>query len=733
MAERGTPDPAELLPIVAREARVLHAAGGTDVDCAAVSVDGLWPLRAPAAWRLCRSRSFERGRGSYWELDHEGGIVHLDVVDDPEGRGPYGFPTKSALQGDGPDTPAGVVAAYLAAKRLRKGDSSGEAWERIRALAAVDLTAFEDGLARMLGAKAAATLASEALAGTPSPATRAAARRAQRQRRRTVDSLSEALEHGADRIRGVLRPPGLRVLIVGPDGTGKSTLAAKLPGATGALFRDAARFHWRPGLLPSLGPSLGQSAVDPATPFGRRPHSRPVSLGLLVYYWVDFTLGSLARQRPRLARTGLIVVERGWPDLEIDLPRYRLAVPRSLVRLLGRFVPAADLVLVLETQPDVAAARKPELPPDEHARQSAAWRSAAARGNHAVIDTTDLPADDVAAAARDAIVGALEHRAVSRLGHGWAVAPGSGSRKVWVPRGPRAAAAAGALVYMPATRRARLGWRAFEAAARLGLLRLAPRAAPPREFRELVAEHVPRGATYAVASSPWANRYVALLLDAGGTPLSLVKLGLDEAASIALAREADSIRSATSVLAGSVRAPHILDEGEGALVLEAVRWRPPRDSAALPPEVATALGRLYRDAGGLVHGDVAPWNLLATDEGWVLVDWEDSTAQGRPYEDVFHFHVQAHVFLGRPTLSEIVAVRGIGPVASSLALYAEAAELPAATTDDLVRYLERTGRHIERFLATAGATAAAPGARREAEARRALVAAVQASVAADRA
>ena len=63
------------------------------------------------------------------------------------------------------------------------------------------------------------------------------------------------------------------------------------------------------------------------------------------------------------------------------------------------------------------------------------------------------------------------------------------------------------------------------------------------------------------------------------------------------------------------------------LLLEAVEWSPRLRPWVLPSEVAFALGRAFAasaDGGdrGMAHGDFAPWNLLRTSDGWVLVDWE---------------------------------------------------------------------------------------------------------------
>jgi aminoglycoside phosphotransferase (APT) family kinase protein len=81
-------------------------------------------------------------------------------------------------------------------------------------------------------------------------------------------------------------------------------------------------------------------------------------------------------------------------------------------------------------------------------------------------------------------------------------------------------------------------------------------------------------------------------------------------------------------------------------------------------------------AFGPSHGDCAPWNLLRTSDGWTLVDWEDALAEAPPFFDPFHYLVQSHVLLGRPSLRAIRnSVRGRGKGGAVVRAYAEAAGL----------------------------------------------------------
>jgi hypothetical protein len=164
------------------------------------------------------------------------------------------------------------------------------------------------------------------------------------------------------------------MLIVGPDGSGKSTLAFALIDATRPLFTETIHMHWRPGLLPRPGAIVGVEPGDPTDPHARPPHGLVVSLGLLLYHWADFFLGSWLRIVPARACGALIVMERGWMDIGVDPRRYHLRIPQRLVELLGHLLPAPDLVVLLRADATVLADRKAELPVGELERQLGRWR-----------------------------------------------------------------------------------------------------------------------------------------------------------------------------------------------------------------------------------------------------------------------------------------------------------------------------------------------------------------------
>ncbi len=83
---------------------------------------------------------------------------------------------------------------------------------------------------------------------------------------------------------------------------------------------------------------------------------------------------------------------------------------------------------------------------------------------------------------------------------------------------------------------------------------------------------------------------------------------------------------------------------------------------------------------------------MRTRSGWVLLDWEEATSESPPYDDVFHYVVQAHALLGRPRVDEVLGgLEGRGWVGAALEAYASGACLSGVDRRQaFVDYLQRS-------------------------------------------
>jgi DNA polymerase III delta prime subunit len=462
------------------------------------------------------------------------------------------------------------------------------------------------------------------------------------------------------------------VLVVGPDGVGKTTVLDALERQLG---HPVARAHSRPGVIAGREGD-GAPVTDPHAQAPRGPAG---SLAKLAIVLLDTVVGTLARWRP-LARRRLLVVERGWYDLAVDPHRYRL--PRAfapLVAALGVLVPKADVTVLLSGDAAAIHARKPEIGVAEVRRQLVAWERYARRAGARVvrIDTVGQAADRAAA------------QLLRELGTDvrWHRVPVAPPRLDLRATGPGPALA----LYRPHRRAARLG---TELNGPLLRARLARPVEPPPigDLDALVgsAAGAPRQLVAFRSSAP--DRWILGVADDDRLH-TVVKAGPE---GDGLDREVEALRRLRS--GDLITLPTLLTEQRsGGWHAVAMRALPGSRQPTLA-QVASVTTALVRGDLGVpvVHGDLAPWN-LAVEDGRVLVwDWEESELDvARPLHDLTHYVIRAGTLLGRfdaTTAARLLtAPSGIG------ARHLTELGLSVEHAADLVgRYLERTSPSTSR-------------------------------------
>jgi thymidylate kinase len=176
------------------------------------------------------------------------------------------------------------------------------------------------------------------------------------------------------RIQDWIRPTGLFIVLLGPDGVGKSTVIKHLVEATRPAFRGHQLFHWRPFSLwhrKHIG-----SVTDPHK---QVPHSAWWSVVRVLSHIFDYWFGYLTKIRPELARSNLVVFDRYFYDFMVDPRRYRYGGPQWLISGFTPLVPKPDLILVLDASEETVLSRKQELDLQEVQRQRNCYRQLAGR------------------------------------------------------------------------------------------------------------------------------------------------------------------------------------------------------------------------------------------------------------------------------------------------------------------------------------------------------------------
>ncbi len=495
-------------------------------------------------------------------------------------------------------------------------------------------------------------------------------------------------------------------MISGPDGTGKSTLAGGLTES--ALYgHPVRRVHHRFRVLPSRASSF----VPTTQPHAQPPYARWISRLKILYLFGDYLLGWYLQVRPFVRKGGWVIVERGWCDLFVDPTRYRIPSDVGLARRLAGYLPPVDRLFVLDAPPDVILRRSSELDAGELERQTALWRSVASREPTAVILDSTRPPEEVlhravmelpAIESADPDFAAGSTKPAPAASRWVALPPGRPTR--WtVPSAPPRIALAGLRVHQPITLHAIVAWQLARPIAALGLLRLFPRTDEP-DLQRALAEFIPPGGCVAVAHLRRPGRAVALIIDSDGHAQGLAKVADDARGREKLAREADALTRLGSLVEPPLSAPRLIAEGDGVIVFEAAEWFPRLRTWELPLDLARAIGRFYANGQspfgssgrGAGHGDFAPWNVMRTRKGWFLVDWEEAHEAAPPFGDPFHFLVQAHALLGRPSRRELIeGVYGKGRIGDALRAYADAAGLSLADAPEIFgAYLRTSGEDL---------------------------------------
>jgi thymidylate kinase len=169
----------------------------------------------------------------------------------------------------------------------------------------------------------------------------------------------------------MLHPSGFFLVLVGPDGAGKSTVASGVSRSLHKVFYRPRIFHFRPGLLPDLGAIYGRMRAllcGNAPPERANESNTDVATGRmgwllrLGYYTADFILGRFPIWQVR-SRGDLVIFDRYYYEYIIQQPRTGL--PGWLIGFLAKLVPSPDAVVYLHNTPEGIRERKQELTLDE--------------------------------------------------------------------------------------------------------------------------------------------------------------------------------------------------------------------------------------------------------------------------------------------------------------------------------------------------------------------------------
>jgi thymidylate kinase len=208
--------------------------------------------------------------------------------------------------------------------------------------------------------------------------------------------VSEAFRGGTRSLESIPRTekPGLRrgdqgrfIILVGPDGVGKTTLASEL---TNLAETRSAYFHYRPIIRAGLKSAPPDEAGDPP-PKNKETGWKIVGWIRLIRSALQFAIAYHIRIKPLIRRGFLVIGDRWLFNYFVQPLSVRYYGPEWLARLAFGIVPGPDLIVNLVAPPAVIESRKRELNRSEIQLELERWRNLPTLAPLVTYDATSPP------------------------------------------------------------------------------------------------------------------------------------------------------------------------------------------------------------------------------------------------------------------------------------------------------------------------------------------------------
>lgn len=174
-------------------------------------------------------------------------------------------------------------------------------------------------------------------------------------------------------LRRLIKHTGLFVVILGVDGSGKTTISSRYKSNYSCAFRRVSHYHSRVRVLNDISKYFNKNDCNPVS--SENPHSKEIKHGKVtsflkfLYYYLDFLIGNFIITKS-VIKSSLVIIERYYYDYLIDKVRYNLNTSPQIINFFGKFIKKPDVIFILVGNSNILYSRKKEITIEEIEKQT---------------------------------------------------------------------------------------------------------------------------------------------------------------------------------------------------------------------------------------------------------------------------------------------------------------------------------------------------------------------------
>ena len=164
-------------------------------------------------------------------------------------------------------------------------------------------------------------------------------------------------------------PTGISIAVLGPDGSGKSTLIKNLRMELEHIGRKHKVVHF----WPNKELNINEDKVN-FSPHSSKPYNIYLSVMKLVYIFLRYEIETFFINKFQRIKSTIIWFDRHYIDLLVDPRRYKLQNVIWLTKIFMNFVRKPDILFIVDVNPKIVRSRVNEVSYEENQRQFYSYR-----------------------------------------------------------------------------------------------------------------------------------------------------------------------------------------------------------------------------------------------------------------------------------------------------------------------------------------------------------------------